>query len=314
MCMRKPGRRCPSHAYRALSSAQRRHDEAVQRVETAQDPQSNTPPSRVALAQQRLADAKANLAAARVDSDSTIPGRGALLTALADDSLPKAKRQRLSARFQHAEALTEARANQRRFMPDLPKERSADMDRTYTTLGESRDSLARVEAQMSVTTDKKSRHRLEDQRAVLTQRVFAHDVQHRLAATGWRPDPAHVTPEEQRAARTGGMQVHQALTTLSHQRAAAASGGHDERFRAAVADAEAGFRRRYLPEQAAPARENVKRPAQQRAPQQRSRAGAPMLSSTKAKQLLRKAAQQMKGEKITPGKHQGDPLFAEPVD
>lgn len=315
MCQRKPGRRCPSHARAALAAAQRRYDEAVKRVETAQGDQSQTPPSRVKVAQQRLAAAEGNLVAARADKDSTVDGRDALLNALADDSLPKEKRERLSARFQHAEALTKARATQRQFMPDLPAERTADMARTFTTLGESRDSLARVDAELSVAVGEKDRRRLTDQRDVLSERVFTHDVQYRLAATGWRPDPAHVSPDEQRAVRAGGMEAQRSLVVLSHQRAAASSGGHGDRFQRAVADAEGAFQRRYLPERT---------PASTTAPNARQDRGArparaggrgptrrrkPVLSSTEAAMLLRRAGQVGKGDKVTPGKHQGDPIL-----
>lgn len=321
MCVRKPGRRCPSHARGALTSAERRYKEAVARVKHARDPESGTPPSRVKAAQQRKTAAEVNLAAARVDFDSTTPGREALLTALTDESLPRKTRERLSARFEHAEALTQARADQRRFMPDLPADRTMDVSRTYGTLGESRDALARVDAALAVTDDTRLRQRLTDQRDVLTQRVFAHDVQHRLTVTGGRPDPAHVSPDEQRAARRGGMQAQHALTVLSHQRAAAAT-GHDATFQSAVTDAGEAFRARHMPQQApeeAPERvpssgeaapQRPKRDPQRRRSKRQQKA---VLSAREAKAILRRAREATKGEKVTPGKHQMGPLLPDPV-
>ena len=328
MCQRKPGRRCPSHAVAALSAAQRRYDAADARLAAGQDPTSKTPPSRVQDYQRRKAAAAAHLADARTDADSTAAGRDALLGALADESLSPAKRERLSARFEHAEALTSARAQQRSLMPPMSGHRTGDEARAFTTLGDSRDALARVDAALAVADDDSpQQRRLSAQREVLTQQVFAHDVQHRLAAAQGRPDPVMVSPDEQRAARDGDISAQRALTVLSHQRAAAAGGGHDERFQSAVRDAEAGFRRRYMPEVepspgAAPAgaesTQQQARGAGQRPGRGRPRGGGrrkrkAVLSAREAKALMRKARQVTKGDKVTPGKHQGGPLLPDAV-
>lgn len=290
-------------------------------METVTADGSTVPPSRVQAARQRLRAAQSHFAEAAVDMDASTAGRERLLAALSQESLDAKQRRRLSGRLVLADALNEARAEQMRAMPSRPSGGFTDpeADRAYTTLAESRNSLAQVQAREAVVDDAggDEAQRVRGQRTMLQQQVFTDDVRFRSVQARWAPDPEHVSPQEQTAARAAGFPGRQALAVLSHQRAAVASGSHDARFEGAVAEAGESFRARFMPQEpaAVPQRPGQPRGAGQqpaRPAGRRGRRGA--ITSADARRMLN----QIKpggGEKVTPGKQQGDPLaiLPEPV-
>lgn len=312
MCQRKPGRRCPSHAQAALAAAERRVATATERAEAAAAPGSGLPPSKVQRRMAALARANENLAHARMEADATVTGRDALLRELARMDVKGAKRARLSARFERADALIAARARQRDLMPERGD--AAGEERAYSMLAEARHEYATVEALDRTTPDDApERQAVEARKAVLGERVFALDVQHRLVTSGGAVDAEHVTPEEQTAARKAGPVVLRSLAVLSHQRAAAADGGHDQRLVDAVDEAGAAFAARHLPPPQTPTVERAARPAATaRAPRRAS--GRRSLGAAQAQALLRQSLMGRRTQ-IVPGKQQGDPigLLPDPV-
>ena len=76
-----------------------------------------------------------------------------------------------------------------------------DEGKAKSMLAEARHEYATVEALDRTTPDDApERQAVEARKAVLGERVFALDVQHRLVTSGGAVDAEHVTPEEQTAA------------------------------------------------------------------------------------------------------------------
>lgn len=318
MCQRKPGLRCPSHASSALAAAQRRLANAQERVSVLTSEGSTAPPSRVAAAERRQAAAEAKFRRAVQDYDATPAGVQELESALDRKGLSKKEQAVLTGRVEHARALMTAKAEQVRYMPERP---GADIDSAtasaYTSLALSRDGLARTQAMIAVAPEGSPRRkRLEDQARVQARQVFDHETHYRVCAAQGAPDAEHVTPQEVTAARKAGAGAYQSLARLSHQRAAVAGGGHDERFAAAVDEAGAAWRAGHMPEA------DRRAPAPQYSQQWRSgqgqgsgRRGPSLFTTTDAMMMMRRMNPGKGGGQVTPGAQQGDPLgiLPEPV-